>query len=180
MDADDGPEASGKEVFPRMYEQLRTLAARYLANERSDHTLQPTAVVHELWLEYKRAPGAPAEDVPGFLSYASAAIRHMLVDHARAKNRRKRGDGWSRVTLQEGLVEEPVDRVDLLDLDAAMQRLRERDRRLYRVVELRFFCGLYHREVAEQLGASTDAVENDWKLAKAWLRRELSRGGVAD
>jgi len=178
----DGDEASARDAgeFPRMYDQLRALAARYLRHERPDHTLQPTAIVHEFWLEYRRSPEAPSEDVPGFLAYASAAIRNMLVDHARTKRREKRGDGWSRVTLQEGLVTEEVDHVDLLDLDEAMDRLRERDRRLHRVVELRFFCGLYHREVAEELGSSTDAVENDWRLAKAWLRRELSRGGAAD
>lgn len=175
----DARDVNGQQVFPRMYEQLRRLATQYLQRERPGHTLQPTAVVHEVWLRFSAAAKPPSEDdLAGFLAAASRSIRQILIDHARKRGRKRRGSGWSRVTLQEGLVTERSQLLDLLDLEDAMNRLEERDDRLCRVVELRFFCGLTHDEIAEELGVTTDVVQGDWQLARAWLRRELSRGAT--
>jgi RNA polymerase sigma factor (TIGR02999 family) len=170
-------EEDGEEAFPRMYDQLRRLAAQYLSRERSGHTLQPTAVVHEVWLRFSSAASPPREDdVGGFLSAASRVIRQILVDHARKRGRQRRGSGWSRVTLEEGILTKASPMVDLLDLEDAMTRLEQRDDRLCRVVELRFFCGLTHEEIARELGLTPSIVQADWQLARAWLRRELNRG----
>jgi RNA polymerase sigma-70 factor (ECF subfamily) len=170
-------DAGGEEIFPRMYEQLRRLASQYLYRERIGHTLQPTAVVHEVWLRFRSSTSPPSEDdMSGFLAAASRSIRQILIDHARRRGRQRRGSGWSRVTFQEGIVTGSSPVVDLLDLEDAMNRLEERDDRLCRVVELKFFCGLTHEEIAEELGVSQSVARGDWQLARAWLRRELSRG----
>lgn len=167
----------GEQAFPRMYEQLRRLAAQYLSRERAGHTLQPTAVVHEVWLRFSSAATPPSQDdVGGFLSAASRVIRQILVDHARKRGRQRRGSGWTRVTLKEGILSEASPLVDLLDLEDAMTRLEARDDRLSRVVELRFFCGLTHEEIARELSVTPHIVQADWQLARAWLRRELNRG----
>ena len=171
-------DADGEEIFPRMYEQLRRLATQYLHRERTGHTLQPTAVVHEVWLRFRSSGAPPSEDdVSGFLTAASRAIRQILIDHARKRGRQRRGSEWSRVTLQEGLASETAPNIDLLDLEDAMVRLEKRDERLCRVVELRFFCGLTNDEIAKELEISPSVARGDWQLARAWLHRELSRGG---
>ncbi|MEL6715478.1 MAG: ECF-type sigma factor [Planctomycetota bacterium] len=165
MNADD-------ELLGRVYDELKRLAAAFLAREGQGHTLQPTALVHEAYMRVSAQDGVQPRN-PGHLRALSAiAMRRVLVDHARAKKAAKRGGGWDRVTLDAGLME-GAEGLDALELDAALTRLAEVDERRARVVELRFFGGLTNREVGEHMGVSETTVEADWRFARAWLSREL-------
>jgi RNA polymerase sigma factor (TIGR02999 family) len=163
-------------LLPLLYAELRTVAQRYMRRERPDHTLQPTALVHEAFLRLVGGSPGAFEDRGHFLRAAAQAMRRVLVDHARARNASKRG-GALRVTFDEGAAaEQPV---DILVLDDALDRLAAAEPRWARVVELRFFAGLEVPEVAEVLGTSTATVKRDWRFARAWLARELDEGGAA-
>ncbi len=162
------------ELFRAAYDTLHGLAAGYLQRERKDHTLQPTALVHEAFLKLDR----PDQDKrwhgkTHFHAVAARAMRQILVDHARGKAVQKRGGDWRRVSLASGILGRELP-IDLLALDEAMQDLHELDARKCQVVELRFFGGLTCREVAEHLGISSKTVEADWYFARAWLRDQLS------
>jgi len=164
------------ELFPAVYAELRRVARRYLNRERRNHTLQPTALVHEAWLRLQNERGAP-EGRTQALALAAQAMRRLLVDHGRHQKREKRGGGAAPVVLDElikaastGAV--PVE--DLLTLDAALTRLEAVDQRASQVVMLRFFSGMTNAEVAEFMQMSVRTVESDWTHAKAWLRRELA------
>ncbi len=155
------------------YEALRGLAAAYLHRERRDHTLQPTALVHEAYL--KLAGGASDwKSQTHFQAIASNAMRQILVDHARARNSQKRGGNWLRVTLSPNTAATPGLDVDVLALDDALHQLAALDERKARVVELRFFGGLTCAEAAEEVGVSPKTAEADWYFARAWLREKLS------
>lgn len=166
-----GDAAAFDELLPLVYDELHLIAARHMRGERPEHTLQPTALVHEAFL---RLAGVdlPYGDRTHFLRAASTAMRRVLVDHARARNAAKRG-GSLRVTLDEPLVaqDEPV--VDLLVLDDALNRLAAAEPRWAQVVELRFFAGLEVTEVASALGISTATAKRDWQFARAWLAKAL-------
>ncbi|MCB9915042.1 MAG: sigma-70 family RNA polymerase sigma factor [Planctomycetes bacterium] len=169
--ADGAPELGGAELLQVAYAQLRELAERYLRRERIDHTLQPTALVHEAWL---RLEGDGAwRDRTHFFATAARAMRHVLVDHARARRRAKRGGGWARVELDPGLGLDERE-LDLVDLDRALAELAARDERQAALVELRFFGGLAMPAVAEVLGVSLGTAERDWRFARAWLARALN------
>ena len=157
-----------------MYGQLHAIARRHLQGERPDHTLQPTALVHEAYLRLVGSD-TPFEHRVHFLSVAARTMRHILVDHARARLRQKRGGGAVQVTLHEGIEAVEAGPVaDLVALDAALNRLASLHERKARVVELHYFGGLTFIEVAEALGVSPGTVDRDMRMARAWLSRELT------
>lgn len=160
-----------------VFAELRSLAAMYLRAERSGHTLQPTALVNEAYLKLADQVERLQTDRARFFSVAAMAMRHVLVDHARRRNSLKRGGGRQQVTLHEAVAPQGMSVVDVLALDDAMRRLGERNERMAKVVEMRFFAGLTISEVAGILGVSSTTVDNDWYVARAWLARELDGNG---
>jgi len=173
LSGSDRPAA--QELLPVIYDELRSLAGRHLKNERNDHTLQATALVHEAYLRLVQTNGHPWQDRAHFFRMASAVMRHILVDYARERKRLKRGGDRQKLPLDEalGFFEERA--TDLVTLDEALARLAQTHDRLARVVEMRFFGGLTVAEVAEALDLSDRSVESDWSMAKLWLLRELSK-----
>jgi RNA polymerase sigma factor (TIGR02999 family) len=162
-------------LWPQVYEELRRLARRSMRGQGPEHTLEPTALVHEAYLKLSRSPGLDASDQARFLGLAARAMRQILVDHARGKAAVKRGDGGIRVELADDLGATPPPAVDLLALHAALDRLAAFDERKVRIVEMRYLAGLTLEEVAEVLGLSVPTVKRDAAMAKAWLFRELER-----
>jgi RNA polymerase sigma factor (TIGR02999 family) len=156
-----------------VYDDLRRQARRQLRRERSDHTLQPTALVHEAFLRLGGQGAARWQNRRQFFAVASQAMRRVLVDHARAHGAAKRGDGRTRVSLEEWSAAGAAPQVDVLALDQALERLERIDPRQARVVELRYFGGLSAPEAAEVLEVSLATVNRDWAMARAWLFREL-------
>jgi len=174
--ASRGDEAAAARLMPLVYDELRALAGHYLARggEGGASTLQPTAIVHEAFL---RLVGHDKGDFKGkthFYAVAAVAMRHVLIDHVRGRKRAKRGGEWKRITLADGARVSSGGQLDLLTLDEALTKLAELDERAARVVELRYFSGMTDREIAEALGISERTVRNDWTMARAWLRCELS------
>lgn len=161
-------------LAPLVYDELRRLAGRYLRRERSDHTLQSTALVHEAYLRLVDQRNVRWQNRAQFFGLAAELIRRILVDHARARQAAKRGGAVYKLTLDEALDASAPRDLDLVRLDDAMKALAELDSQQARVVELRFFAGLTIEETAEVLGISPATVKRDWLVAKAWLRRELS------
>jgi RNA polymerase sigma factor (TIGR02999 family) len=175
----DAP-ASAEELLPLVYQDLRRLAQRYMSREHPGHTLQPTALVHEVYLKLVDQTRANWKGKSHFFAVGALAMRRLLIDHARARRREKRGGARQRVTLAESLfpsnkgTEGDLDFEELLSLNTALERLAAVEPRAAKVVELRFFGGLTVPEVAHVLEVSTRTVEGDWTYARAWLRRELS------
>ena len=161
------------ELVPRVYDELRRLAAHYLRGERMHHTLQPTALVNEAYLCLVGQKRVSWRNRSHFLAIAAQTMRHILVDHARMRAAAKRGGDRHRITLVDGLAATGGPDVDLLALDEALQRLTTFDPAKARLVELRFFGGLTIDESAEVLGVSPATVKRMWSLAQAWLYREL-------
>lgn len=172
-----GDADAAEQLTPQLYEQLRALAQRQMGRERAGHTLQPTALAHEAFLRLADGTEVPWADRAHLLGVAAHVLRQILVEHARSRGRQKRGGDRHRVTLQAELLAAAEDRaLDTLTLDEALERLAALHERQARVVELRFFGGLDVEEVAEVLGVSPRTVKGDWRLARAWLRRELAAG----
>jgi RNA polymerase sigma factor (TIGR02999 family) len=170
-------QAPASELFPVIYGELRRVARRYLGRERKNHTLQPTALVHEAWLRLQNERGGEWQGRTHGLALAAQAMRRLLVDHGRHQKRDKRGGGVQPVALDELLKAASTSAVpveDLLTLEAALTRLEAVDPRAAQVVVLRFFSGMTNPEVAEHLGLSLRTVEADWTHARAWLKRELA------
>ena len=167
-------------LVPLVYQELRRRAAAYLRRERSEHLLQPTALVHETYLRLVDQRRAAWQDRAQFFGVASQMMRRILVDGARARRTSKRSGRWSRVTLDQA--EGATERVDVevLDLDRALSRLATFDPRKSHVAELRFFAGLSLEETTQVLGVSRATVERDWQAARAWLFKELSRPRAGD
>ena len=161
-----------------LYDELRRLAARALRGERSDHTLQATALVNEAYLRLVDQRQVEWGDRAHFFGVAAHVMRRVLVDSARRHRAVKRGRGAAKVSLEAVEVSAPVAQVDLLALNDALEQLEARDPREARIVELRFFAGLTVEETARHLNLSPATVKNEWAIAKAWLYRELnSRNG---
>jgi len=170
------PHPSSDDLLPLVYEELRRLAGRFLARERPDHTLQPTALVHEAYLKLAGQDRVNWAGRTHFLAVGARMMRRLLIDHARSRGRHKRGGDVQKVTLLEGVVAGGGNELgldELLTLDAALEELAAVNERQARIVEQRFFGGLTVEEVAEQLGLSKRTVENDWAAARAWLARRL-------
>lgn len=168
-----GDSASLDRLLPLVYEELRRIAARHLERERPDHTLQPTALVHEVYFRLIDQRQVDWRNRAQFLGIAAEMMRRILVNHARERAARKRGGGWRKVTLTEAL-DQPGSDVDIEGLDEALRRLAGHDARKARLVELRFFGGLTMAEAAEVLEISPATAERDWKFARAWLFDALS------
>jgi len=166
--------------MPLVYAELHRLAKRYMRREHAGHTLQTSALVNEAYLRLIDARIVRWQNRAHFFAVSAQIMRRILVDFARAKQNLKRGGGAQQVTLDEGLVISPESGADLLALDEALERLALLNERQSRVVELRYFGGLNEDEVAEALKVSARTVRSDWSLARAWLYRELSRGGNDD
>lgn len=170
------PQANGPTEFvPLVYQELRRLAAGYMRRERPDHTLEPTVLVNEAYLRLAGNTRLEWQGKTHFLAMAAIEMRRVLVDHARKRKTEKMGGGWKRVSLAEDVAVTPGRKVDVLALDEALLKLAAFDFRQSRVAELRLFGGLTERESAESLGVSERTVREDWRVARAWLARELSK-----
>ncbi|MEO1130215.1 MAG: sigma-70 family RNA polymerase sigma factor [Planctomycetota bacterium] len=174
-----GEEDAAEQLLPLVYQQLRAIAGSYFRGQRSDHTLQPTALVHEAYLKLIRASDQQWSDSSHFCAVAATAMRQILHDHADAKRALKRGGPDARkADLEVDHLTTPSGErsVDVVDLDDALGRLSELDPRQARIIELWFFGGLPVERVAEVLDVSSRTVERDWRRAKAWLNAELAGG----
>jgi RNA polymerase sigma factor (TIGR02999 family) len=172
--AAQGDRAAAQQLMPRVYDELRRLAGSYLAGETVSHTLQPTALVNEAYIKLVDQTRVDWKGRTHFFAVAAQAMRRILVDHARRRNRQKRGGGRRRVEWSDQLQLSAERDDDLLALDDALNKLAELDSRQAQIVELRFFGGLTVAEVSQLLGLSKRTVEAEWTMIKAWLRRELS------
>ena len=160
-------------VMPLFYDELRNLAHRYMLQERGGHTLQTTALVNEVYLKFANRDSMRAQNRAHFLALAARQMRCILVDHARGHAREKRGGDAQKVPLDEAVIVSNDRSAEMLALDEALNGLAKFDERKSRVAELRFFAGLTVEETAEALSISPETVNRDWRLAKAWLRKEL-------
>jgi RNA polymerase sigma factor (TIGR02999 family) len=174
VDASDGNQEALSALIPLVYDELRAVAARHLRSERSEHTLQATALVHEVYLRLIDQKEARWRNRAHFFAIAAMAMRRVLVDHARAAQAAKRGGPELKLPLDEAPEPSAGARsLDLVALDRALERLTALDSRLARIVELRYFGGLTVEETAEVTGVSARTVKREWRLARAWLRREM-------
>jgi len=166
-------------LLPIVYDELRRQAARELRGERAGHTLQPTALVHEVYLRLAEPRRVPWRSRAEFFAAAAQAMRRILVDHARKRAAAKRAGNWTRVELAADVALEGTREIDLLALDDALDRLAEQDPRYARIVELRFFGGLSVPEAAAVLGVSAATVKRDWSFARAWLHAQLGEQRIS-
>lgn len=174
VDWSHGDPGALEKLTPLVYGELKRLATRYLRRERSEHTLQSTALVHEAYLRLIDQRQIQWQNRAQFYGIAAEMIRRILIDHARGRQAVKRGDGAIRLTLDDALATPGQRDLDLVALDDALSDLGRLDPRQGRLVELRFFAGLSIEESAEVLGISPATVKREWSAAKAWLYRELS------
>jgi RNA polymerase sigma-70 factor (ECF subfamily) len=175
----DDPIAADR-LLELVYDELRALAQNHFRHQPVNHTLQPTALVHEAFLKLVGQTRVEWESRAHFLAVAARAMRQILIDHARGKEAVKRGGDLCRVTLDEAVT--PVGPVEplMIDLEACLVELATLDQRQSRVVELRFFGGMTVEEVAHVLELSKTTVESEWRMARAWLRSRLSSGGASN
>lgn len=164
------------ELLSAIYHELRALAQAYFRSERPGHTLQATALVNEVCLRLLSRGKLPGENRMQFRAFVAKAMRHVLIDHARERKRRKRGGGLKKVPLEGVLMVEEGPSDDLLALNEALERLTTIDVRKAQVVELRYFGGLSVEEVARHLDVSPVTVKRDWGVARTWLQSELRKG----
>jgi len=170
----DGNETASEELMPLIYEELRRLARNYLRRERADHTLQPTALVHEAYLRLVDDKRVTWQDRAHFYGIAARLMRRILVDHARARNAQKRGGLEQKVPLDEATDHATAGTPDLVALDDALHEFAKSYPRKSQVVELKFFGGLEAPKIAELLQVSEKTVQRDWSFAKLWLCRALN------
>ena len=169
-----GDTSAAQRLLPHVYQELRALAGSFFQQQRPNHTLQPTALVHEAYLRLVRSD-ASWSSRKHFYDIAAMAMRQLLTDHARRKSSQKRGGANPRISLTEADAESNVkSEVDIVALDDSLTRLAALDPRQARIVELRFLAGLTIEQTAEILGVSPRTVKLDWQMAKAWLRTQLA------
>ena len=178
QDWNAGDNTAPSRLIPLVYEELRRISANYLRNERSDHTLQATALVHEAYIKLVDQRRAKWQNRIQFASVAARAMRQVLVEHARAHKADKRGGKLEKIYLDEtrelGQARDP----DLIELDEALKNFAGLYPRESEVVELKFFGGLDNQEIAQALNVSTKTVLRDWTFAKTWLCRELTQNAA--
>ena len=158
-----------------VYAELRRQAARYLRRERTNHTLQPTALVNEAFMKLVDQRSVQWQNRAHFFGIAAQAMRRIVIDHARARQRVKRGGVQQVVTLDEAMIAAPSRSIDVLALDEALTRLAALDERQARIVEMRYFAGLSVEETAEVTGLSPATIKREWAMARAWLHAELTK-----
>jgi len=174
MDWSNGDESALDKLTPLVYDELRSLAHRYMRREREGHTLQTTALVNEAYLRLVDQKDARWQNRTHFFAVAARVMRHILVDHARQHSRDKRGGGAQVVSLDEAATMSPERARELLALDEALDELAKTDKRKCEVVELRYFGGLSIDETAEILQITPITVSRDWRWAKAWLYKAVT------
>lgn len=172
-DLSAGDERAADQLLPFVYDELRRLAAAYFARERRDHTLQPTALVHEAYLRLIDQRAVEWQNRAHFFGVAANMMRRILVDHARARRTEKHGGNQTRIVLDKVVSFTQKNEVDLVAIDEALEVLAELDQTQSRIIELRFFGGLTIEETAEVLGISPATVKREWAMAKAWLYERL-------
>lgn len=173
----DGDQAALDQLIPLVHAELRRIAARYMGRERAGHTLQPTALVNEVYVRLVDVDRVRWQNRAHFLAVSSRLMRRILVDFARARSYKKRGGAVERVVVDDDAIMDIGRGHDVLALDDALDALARVDARQSQIVVMRFFAGLTNDEIASALGISAATVMRDWKLAKAWLLRELDRTG---
>jgi RNA polymerase sigma factor (TIGR02999 family) len=169
----DGDKAAMDKLLPIVYDELRRLAASFFRRERLNHTLQPTALVHEAYLHLVDQSRPGWENRAHFFGAAAQLMRRILIDHARSHNAAKRGGGEIRVSLADDVATTGQRELDLIVLDEALDELTALDAEQGRIVEMRYFGGLSIEETAEALGVSPATVKREWSTAKAWLYRRM-------
>jgi RNA polymerase sigma factor (TIGR02999 family) len=169
-----GNRAAEEQLVPLVYEELRRIASNRLRHEAIHHSLQPTALVHEAYLRLTRLQEIDWQSRSHFFAVSATLMRRILVDHARANQARKRGDGMGTITINDALFPAPEREPEILALDEALDRLAKLDERQSKIVELRFFAGMSEEETGHVLGISARTVKRDWRAAKAWLFAELN------
>jgi RNA polymerase sigma factor (TIGR02999 family) len=172
----DGKRDVVDELLPIIYDELKRIAASYLRRERSDHTLQPTALVNEAYMKMVDITQVSWQNKAHFVGVAANQMRRILVDHARKHNAEKRGGEFQIMTLNEEIDASDEQSADLIALDDALTELAKMDPTKAKIVELRYFGGLTTDETAEVLGVSSITVKRHWKMTKAWLYGQLSKG----
>jgi RNA polymerase sigma factor (TIGR02999 family) len=173
VDWSKGDETALQRLLPLVYEELRVQARRHLSGERPSHTLQPTALVHEVYLRLVDQRRVRWQNRAQFFAVAAQLMRRILVDHARARATAKRGGGTTRVSLSGTQAPPEVPEVDVIALDEALVRLAAMDAQQGRIVELRFFAGLTIPEIAEVIELSPATIKREWSMAKVWLYRAI-------
>lgn len=176
VDWNRGDQNAPERLMPLVYDELRRLARQYLQRERSDHTLQATGLVHEAYLRLVDQSGMSWQNRAHFFAVAAKVMRRILVDYARSHRAEKRGGDREKLAFDEALAPSGERAVDLIALDEALRDLETFDVRQSRIVELRFFGGLTNEEIGELLEISPRTIKREWRLAKAWLRREIMSG----
>jgi RNA polymerase sigma-70 factor (ECF subfamily) len=161
-------------LVPIVYEELRRLASAYMKRERPDHTLQTSALINEAYLRLISSP-VSLENRAHFFGIAARLMRQILVDHARARRSNKRGGSWRRVALSDDVQGKRDDATEIIALNDALTRLEALDPQQSRIIELRFFGGMTIEETGRTMGLSHTTVEKDWNMARAWLRKEMTR-----
>jgi RNA polymerase sigma factor (TIGR02999 family) len=171
----EGRDTAPVRLMPLVYDELRKLAGGYLQGERTDHTLQATALVHEAYIRLIDWENVSWQNRAHFFALAAQVMRHILVDHARQKRAQKRGGGMTKLSLEEAVSFAQQREVDVVALDDALEELAQFDAAQSKIVELRFFGGLTIEETAEALRISPATVKREWTLAKAWLHNKIVR-----
>lgn len=171
-----GDQAALDQLMPLVYDELHQIAHRYLRRERAEHTLQTTALVNEAYLKLAGEKNKDWQNRAHFFAVAANMMRHLLVDYARTRNRARRGGAAQQVPLDDALIVAPERATELLVLDDALTSLEQFDARKSRIAELRYFGGLSVEETAAVLHVSPTTILREWRLTKAWLHQEMSRG----
>jgi RNA polymerase sigma-70 factor (ECF subfamily) len=171
--AQAGDRGALDELFPIIYKELRRIAAHQLSNERSDHTLQPTALVHEAYIRLIDQHSVDWKNRAHFFSIAAETMRRILVNHAIQRNAQKRGSGATHIELDEAISFQDQRELDLVALDDALKNLEEFDPTQAKIVELRFFGGLTVEETAQVMDVSESTIKREWRMAKSWLKTKL-------
>jgi RNA polymerase sigma factor (TIGR02999 family) len=170
----NGNKGAEERLIPLVYAELRRIAAAHLRRESPGNSFEPTALVHEAYLRLTVLKRMDWQSRSHFFAVSASVMRRLLVDHARANRARKRGNGWDAVSVDEAILPSPQRAPEILALDEALTRLAALDERQAKIVELRFFAGMSEEETGEVLGISARTVKRDWRIAKAWLYKELT------